>query len=72
MNVDVAVTQARVTEQTEILESRLTMLSRRLGQLVEELTETQASAKAALVELDDLRAAQASARHVAEAASELS
>ena len=68
MNVDVAVTQARLSEQTEILENRLTTLSRQLGQLVEELTETHAQAKAALVELDDLRTAQTAARHAADAA----
>lgn len=72
MNVDVAVTQARVNEQTEILENRLTTLHRRLGQLVEELTETHAAARAALVELDDLRTAQTAARHAAETASESS
>lgn len=68
MNVDVAVTRARVTEQTENLENRLTTLSRRPGDLVEELTETHAAAKAALIELDDLCAAQTAANRAVDAA----
>ncbi|WP_299952611.1 hypothetical protein [uncultured Modestobacter sp.] len=69
MNVDVAVSRARVTEQTENLENRLVTLRRRLGDLIEELTETHAAAKAALIKLDDLCAAQTAANHAVDAIS---
>jgi chromosome segregation ATPase len=70
MNIDVAATRARAAEDTQALESRLTRLHRRLGDLVEELTEVHAQTRAALVELDDLGTAQTASNHAVNAASQ--
>ena len=66
MNIDAAATRARVAQDTQALDNRLTKLHQLTGALLDQLSEINAQTRASH-QLDDLKTAQTASNNATDA-----